>query len=106
MDGEWLFIQMGGSIDKDYPKSKKGWAFEIVQPSAAYSILHSFRPQIPWLEKSHFTSICLKDSQEIDEIDLQNLIECIHNFLGSDQRTDPVRIVITHGTDTLIETAR
>ena len=27
------FIQTGGTIDKDYPKSTKGWAFEISEPA-------------------------------------------------------------------------
>ena len=27
-----LFLQTGGTIDKDYPKSTKGYAFEIHEP--------------------------------------------------------------------------
>ena len=28
------FIQTGGTIDKDYPRSQGGWAFEISEPAA------------------------------------------------------------------------
>ena len=29
-----LFIQTGGTIDKDYPHTTKGWAFEFGEPAA------------------------------------------------------------------------
>ena len=29
-----LFIQTGGTIDKDYPKNINGWGFEIGQPAS------------------------------------------------------------------------
>ena len=28
-----IFIQTGGTIDKDYPKTRNGWAFEIGEPA-------------------------------------------------------------------------
>ena len=48
------FIQTGGTIDKDYPKTRNGWAFEIgdpailrllekLNPSFEYEIIKSFR---------------------------------------------------------------
>ena len=49
-----LFIQTGGTIDKDYPKNKKGWAFEIGDP-AVEAILkkvpHEFEDKIVSLFK-------------------------------------------------------
>ena len=30
---EILFIQMGGTIDKTYPKTKNGYSFEIGDPA-------------------------------------------------------------------------
>ena len=37
-----LFIQTGGTIDKDYPKNINGWGFEIGQP-ASEKLLSSLR---------------------------------------------------------------
>jgi L-asparaginase len=88
------FIQTGGTIDKDYPKTQKGWAFEIdepavkrilelMQPSFAYEIITAFR----------------KDSLEITDEDRVILQEIC-------QKNKNDKIIITHGTDTLLETAQ
>ena len=54
------FIQTGGTIDKDYPKVSKGWAFEIDEP--AYNrILEKLRPSFLFKSYEAFK----KDSQEI-----------------------------------------
>ncbi len=52
------FIQTGGTIDKDYPHTTKGWAFEYRQKLA----------------------------------DMINNLECD-------------KVIVTHGTDTMVETA-
>ena len=38
-----IFLQTGGTIDKDYPRKTKGYAFEIAEPAVA-SILHRANP--------------------------------------------------------------
>ena len=47
-----LFIQTGGTIDKDYPKSTKGWAFEISEP-AVERILKKLNPSFKYLSLIH-----------------------------------------------------
>lgn len=89
-----LFIQTGGTIDKDYPKTKKGWAFEIDQP-AVNRILAKLNPS--FIYKT--LSILKKDSLQISEEDRK----LIHDQCVISQED---KIIITHGTDTIIETAK
>ena len=89
-----LFVQTGGTIDKAYPKSNKGYAFEI--HDAAFNRILS-RGQVDF----EYESLCLfrKDSTELtaeDRIQLKKKIE----------ESSFNRIVITHGSDTMIETAQ
>lgn len=67
-----VFIQTGGTIDKDYPQTSKGWAFEFGEP-ATHRILKKLNPSF---EYEVLTS-CQKDSLEItkeDRLNLANLI--------------------------------
>ena len=88
-----LFIQTGGTIDKDYPHTTKGWAFEFGEP-ATRRILEKLNPSFDY----EILTACQKDSLEITDEDRQGLVELI-------LKTKHQKIIITHGTDTLIETA-
>ena len=89
-----LFIQTGGTIDKDYPKNINGWGFEIGQP-ASEKLLSSLR-----LSLNHRTITAFqKDSTKIDHDDLENL----RNIC---QKAKETKIIITHGTDTILKTAK
>ena len=88
------FIQTGGTIDKDYPKATKGWAFEIAEP-AFNRILEKLNPSFSY--KSY--EVLKKDSQEITLEDREKL-KAICESISED------KIIITHGTDTMAETAK
>ena len=88
------FIQTGGTIDKHYPHTIKGWAFEIHDP-AFDRVLERLNPSFEY----EVLSALKKDSLEITEEDRAHLKQVILDS-GSD------RIVITHGTDTMEETAK
>ncbi|MEM7379779.1 MAG: asparaginase domain-containing protein [Bacteroidota bacterium] len=88
-----LFIQTGGTIDKDYPKNKGGWAFEFGEP-ATERILSKLNPSFEY----DIRTASQKDSLEITEEDRQNLANLISN-----EEADAY--IITHGTDTMIDTA-
>lgn len=88
-----LFIQTGGTIDKDYPHTTKGWAFEFGAP-ATQRILEKLQPSFDYEIITAFQ----KDSLEITATDRQALLDLILT-------TTHKKIIITHGTDTLTETA-
>ena len=87
------FIQTGGTIDKDYPRITGGYAFEITDP-AVERILKNVNPTF----ESEILSAFKKDSTEITNEDRDDLYKMVNN-LSND------KVIITHGTDTMIETA-
>jgi L-asparaginase len=89
-----VFMQAGGTIDKDYPRTQKGYAFEIGEP-AVKRILEKAHPSFDF----EVVSLLKKDSLDMTEKDRDKILEAC-------QKTDADKIVITHGTDTMIETAR
>jgi L-asparaginase len=89
-----LFIQTGGTIDKDYPKTIKGYAFEIADPAVG-RILKRISPSIKYSIKT----LLKKDSQEISNTDRKMLCAFCNE-------TKHDKIIITHGTDTMLETAK
>ena len=88
-----IFIQTGGTIDKDYPHTTKGWAFEFGEP-ATNRILEKLNPSFEYEVLTAFQ----KDSLEITDEDRNDLVSLIQN------RTEK-KFIITHGTDTMLETA-
>ncbi|MEO1628703.1 MAG: hypothetical protein AAFV25_26380, partial [Bacteroidota bacterium] len=66
------FLQTGGTIDKDYPRSTKGWAFEFGEP-ACRRILEKLSPSFSF----DIHTICQKDSLEINDDDRQNMVDFI-----------------------------
>ena len=88
------FIQMGGTIDKEYPRATSGYAFEIGEP-AVKRILKNLLTGFTY----DCTSVCRKDSQDISSADRTALVECL-------SRVSSNNIIVTHGTDTLIDTAQ
>ncbi|CAE7227511.1 ASP1 [Symbiodinium natans] len=89
-----LIIATGGTIDKAYPRVTGGWGFEIGEP-AATRILDRISPAGFSFEVQ---SVCAKDSQEISEADRLSILKACEDWSGD-------QVIITHGTDTLIETA-
>jgi len=89
-----LFIQTGGTIDKDYPQLTKGYAFEITTP-AVQRIMENINPNFEF----QMLPLLQKDSMKITVDDRNRIYEVCLN-------TEINKIVITHGTDTMIETAQ
>lgn len=88
------FVQTGGTIDKDYPRATGGYAFELGSP-AAERLLDRWTPSFEF----EVCQVCRKDSSEITDDDRRALAALV-----SDADSDG--FVVTHGTDTLLETAR
>lgn len=88
------FLQTGGTIDKDYPKTKNCYAFEISEP-AVTRILEKIDPNFEY----KILSILKKNSLDITEEDRMKICAICQKINGD-------KIVITHGTDTMIDTAK
>ncbi|KAJ9448669.1 putative L-asparaginase [Diplonema papillatum] len=88
-----LLVTTGGTIDKEYPKTIGGYAFEIGSP-AALKIL----ARIGHNMKIDVVESTKKDSLDITESDRRLIAQAI-----ADSRHQ--RVLITHGTSTMIETA-
>jgi L-asparaginase len=93
MSEDLLYIQMGGTIDKRYPRKSGAYAFEIEAP-AFLSMLEKARVKP---ENIRTLSFCRKDSQDITKEDRKALADLLNE--ASEER-----ILISHGTDTLIDT--
>ncbi len=87
-----LCIQTGGTIDKGYPRATQGWGFEIGE-AAIKEILENYKHSL----EISYESFCKKDSMDISDEDRQQLV---HNIESRNME----RVIITHGTDTVIET--
>ena len=88
-----IFIQTGGTIDKDYPKTTEGWAFEFGEP-AIRRILEKLDPAFEY----QIITSCQKDSLELTDKDREHLANLIINENGK-------KFIVSHGTDTMIATA-
>jgi L-asparaginase len=89
-----LFIQTGGTIDKDYPKSVKAYAFEI-EEAAVSRIMENVAPNFEF----EVLSLLKKDSLDLTDDDRVLIKETCQN-------TSYTHIIITHGSDTMPETGR
>ncbi|HMQ08284.1 MAG TPA: asparaginase domain-containing protein [Saprospiraceae bacterium] len=87
-----FFIQTGGTIDKDYPRLIQGKGFDIGE-AAAQSIMEIIRPTFEY----HIIPLIKKDSTDLNQNDRKLIQKTIRDLNGD-------KIIITHGTDTMIET--
>lgn len=89
-----LFIQTGGTIDKDYPAGSGAYAFEISTP-AVLRMLQRVNPSFEYSVKELFK----KDSNDLTDANRRRIRTTCRDATKK-------RIIITHGTDSMLETAR
>ena len=90
-----LYVQCGGTVDKAYPNRTGGYAFEFADPPAAVRVLERAVPGFRW----ELATVCKKDSLDMSGDDRAALRDLI-------VATPHTKIVVTHGSDTLAESAR
>ena len=90
-----LFIQIGGTIDKDYPAvaTNHGYEFEIGAP-AYRSVLARVKFPAGWAENT---------LMQMDSLDMQDAHRA--EVRAAVAAASQSRIIITHGTDTIGQTA-
>lgn len=67
--------------------------------TSEHSSVPKFIKLLKLYEECNFSEVCMKDSREINDVDRKNIIEAV-------SKSDSTRIIITHGTYTLPDTAR
>lgn len=99
-----LFVQTGGTIDKDYPKTTNGWGFEIGEPAFRRLLEERLSPSFDY----EFLTVCQKDSTEITDNDRLAMRQEIDKSVTKGIETnEPFHgVILTHGTDTMADTAR
>jgi L-asparaginase len=88
-----LLVSTGGTVDKDYPRLHSGYAFEFGEPAVGRILA-----DVQLDSECEVAMPFQKDSTEITEEDRTVLLATII-------RAPQSRIVVTHGTDTLIDSA-
>src|SRR6056297_2735122 len=96
MDNTYIhFLTTGGTIDKEY-RTRRGTRNFTIGPPAVERILDSIAPE-PTFEYTVET-VFKKDSLDVDADDRVQIAAACREAPGE-------RVVITHGTDTMTETA-
>ena len=92
---EILFLQVGGTVDKAYPPGSEdhGYAFQIGEP-AFISILRRAKVAFKW----SYRTVMKKDSLDMTHTDRAEILSEVSS-------SSQDRIIITHGTDTIGQTA-
>lgn len=87
------FILTGGTIDSYY---------DIVKETAItndHSYIPKFIPMLKLYESTIFTEVCMKDSRDIKSADRKKILNAV-------KKSKSKRIIITHGSYTISDTAR
>lgn len=87
------FIITGGTIDSHYDGTKD------TAVANKTSVIPDYIKRLKLYEKANFTEVCMKDSRDLTKIDRKKILETI-------KESKQKRIIITHGTYTLPDTAR
>ncbi len=87
------FVITGGTIDSRYDGSK-----DTAVPNKE-SVIPSFIESIKLYHDAEFTTVCMKDSRELKREDLENVLKTI-------EESPHNKIIVTHGTYTMPDTAR
>jgi len=87
------FLITGGTIDSFYDGTA-----DTVKPSKS-SVIPEYINSLKLYDKAVFTTVCMKDSRSLTKIDLGNILKAV-------EKSPYKKIVITHGTYTMPDTAR
>ena len=89
------FIQTGGTIDKDYPRGETnhGYEFAITDPA-----VKGMLPFCHAMFTYDIAEVIKKDSLDLTDADRKKILKAVHKAPSN-------HVVITHGTDTMLQTA-
>ena len=87
------FIMTGGTIDSRYDGGK-----DTAIPNKE-SIIPSFIESLKLYQYAEFTTVCMKDSRDLTSNDIENILKTV-------EKSPHTKIIVTHGTYTMPDTAR
>lgn len=87
------FVITGGTIDSRYDGSK-----DTAVPNKE-SVIPSFIESLKLYHDAEFTTVCMKDSRDLNPKDFENVLKTI-------EKSPYTKIIVTHGTYTMPGTAR
>lgn len=87
------FIMTGGTIDSSWDTRQDSIVLN------EKSDVPKFFRKFAVVDDLQFTHICMKDSRELTEEDLQSILQTV-------EKSESTKIIITHGRFTVIDTAR
>jgi len=87
------FVITGGTIDSHYDVTK-----DTVVPLKK-SAVPDYMGSLKLYDKIEFSQICMKDSRDLNSKDTKEILKCIESSKAK-------RIIITHGTYTMADTAK
>ena len=93
------FIQTGGTIDKDYPQGEDHHGYEFKIGGAASELVMDKLYRTGLVFETEFVSCKQKDSLDMTDQDREDIRTCVQNVNND-------KIIITHGTDTIMLTAK
>lgn len=83
----------GGTIDSYYNPTK-----DTVEP-LEHSVIPQFLQSLKLYDEIEYTEVCMKDSRSLTDEDIKKVLEMVEN-------SSHTKIIITHGTYTMPDTAR
>lgn len=87
------FVLTGGTIDSFYDGTK-----DTVVPTS-HSAIPNFIKLLKLTEPVIFTEVCMKDSRGLTESDRKNILATV-------EKSKATKLIVTHGTYTMPDTAR
>lgn len=91
------FIITGGTIDSVWNGAQD--TVVVSEHSVLPEYFEALGSNLKFYEKIKFTEVCMKDSRAITEEDRKNILKAI-------EESEATKIIITHGTYTMPDTAR
>ncbi len=87
------FVVTGGTMDSFYDPAKD------TTTTLKDSMVEKFVKSLQLYTDFEFTKVCMKDSRELDEEDVKNILKTV-------EESKSKRVIVTHGTYTMPDTAR
>lgn len=92
-----LFVITGGTIDSIWDGSKD--TVIVAEHSVMPEYFDNLSKNLKFYEEIKFSEVCMKDSRAISDQDRENILKII-------EESESTKIIVTHGTYTMPDTAR